>query len=144
LLADDAGRWKLFYLSRPVKAIRSPSAGAVAISMSTIVFIFRDGWSAPIGKAAALSGRARFAGLTSLPPGSCSLLLLDQPNRSAAANLFFDVIGQKTFPSAMKLTTANVIKLAGISLLTAVIESLGEAFAFGRKFGVTRMPFWTF
>jgi len=46
------------------------------------------------------------------------------------------VIGQKTFPIGDEAHAANVIKLAGNFLLTAVIESLGEAFAFGRKFGV--------
>src|SRR6267142_5646181 len=48
----------------------------------------------------------------------------------------FDAIGQKTFLIGEEAHLANVIKLAGNFLLTTVIESLGEAFAFGRKFGI--------
>src|SRR5437870_12360560 len=47
-----------------------------------------------------------------------------------------DAIRQKTFPIGDQAHAANVIKLAGNFLLTTVIESLGEALAFGRKFGV--------
>jgi 3-hydroxyisobutyrate dehydrogenase-like beta-hydroxyacid dehydrogenase len=46
------------------------------------------------------------------------------------------VIGQKAFLAGEEAQAANVIKLATNFLLTTVIESLGEAFAFGRKFGV--------
>src|SRR5207253_9165390 len=75
-----------------------------------------------------------------------------RPDAAAAAQLFvvaagsaeqiercrplFDAIGQKTFIAGEDAHAANVIKLAGNFLITAVIESLAEAFAFGRKFGV--------
>jgi 3-hydroxyisobutyrate dehydrogenase-like beta-hydroxyacid dehydrogenase len=75
-----------------------------------------------------------------------------RPDAAAAAKLFivaagpaeqiercrslFDAIGQKTFIAGEETQTANVIKLAGNFLITTVIESLAEAFAFGRKFGV--------
>ena len=46
------------------------------------------------------------------------------------------MVGQKTFVAGEEPHAANVIKLATNFLFTTVIESLGEAFAFGRKFGV--------
>ncbi len=75
-----------------------------------------------------------------------------RPDAAAAAKLFivaagpaeqiercrplFDAIGQKTFIAGEEAHAANVIKLGGNFLITTVIESLAEAFAFGRKFGV--------
>jgi 3-hydroxyisobutyrate dehydrogenase-like beta-hydroxyacid dehydrogenase len=48
----------------------------------------------------------------------------------------FDAMGQKTFIVGEEAQAANVVKLAGNFLITTVIESLSEAFAFGRRFGV--------
>jgi 3-hydroxyisobutyrate dehydrogenase-like beta-hydroxyacid dehydrogenase len=45
-------------------------------------------------------------------------------------------MGQKTFIVGEEAQAANVVKLAGNFLITTVIESLSEAFAFGRRFGV--------
>jgi 3-hydroxyisobutyrate dehydrogenase-like beta-hydroxyacid dehydrogenase len=50
--------------------------------------------------------------------------------------LLFDAIGQKTFMAGEEAQAANAIKLAGNFVITTVIESLAEAFAFGRKSGV--------
>lgn len=48
----------------------------------------------------------------------------------------FDTIGQKTFMAGEEAHCANAIKLAGNFMITTVIESLAEAFAFCRKSGV--------
>jgi 3-hydroxyisobutyrate dehydrogenase-like beta-hydroxyacid dehydrogenase len=53
----------------------------------------------------------------------------------------FDAVGQKTFTVGDDAPAANVIKLAGNFLITSVIESLAEAFAFGRKCGVDPLAF---
>jgi 3-hydroxyisobutyrate dehydrogenase-like beta-hydroxyacid dehydrogenase len=53
----------------------------------------------------------------------------------------FDAMGQRTFTLGEEAHTANVIKLGGNFLISTVIESLGEAFAFGRKFGVDAQVF---
>ena len=50
--------------------------------------------------------------------------------------LLFDAIGQKTFLAGEDAPTANMIKLTGNFLITTVIESLAEAFALVRKFGL--------
>jgi len=75
-----------------------------------------------------------------------------RPDAAAAAKLFvvtagqsgqiqlcrpiFDAIGQKTFIVGEQAPAANVVKLAGNFLITAVIESLAEAFALVRKNGL--------
>jgi 3-hydroxyisobutyrate dehydrogenase-like beta-hydroxyacid dehydrogenase len=48
----------------------------------------------------------------------------------------FDAIGQRTFIVGDKPSAANLVKLSGNFLLTAMIECLGEAFALTRKGGV--------
>jgi 3-hydroxyisobutyrate dehydrogenase-like beta-hydroxyacid dehydrogenase len=48
----------------------------------------------------------------------------------------FDAIGQKTFVAGDEAPAANVVKLAGNFMITAVIESLSEAFALVTKSGL--------
>src|SRR5262249_53243905 len=75
-----------------------------------------------------------------------------RPEAAAAAKLFivvagqadqiercqplFDAMGQRTFIIGEEEPAANAIKLAGNFLLSTVIESLAEAFALCRKFGI--------
>ncbi len=48
----------------------------------------------------------------------------------------FDAMGQKTFVFGEDPAAANVVKLTGNFLIGSVIESLGEAFALARKYGI--------
>jgi 3-hydroxyisobutyrate dehydrogenase-like beta-hydroxyacid dehydrogenase len=75
-----------------------------------------------------------------------------RPEAAAAAKLFivaagpaaqidrcrplFDAMGQKTFIAGDEASGANLMKLAGNFLITAVIEGLAESFALVRKAGL--------
>ena len=75
-----------------------------------------------------------------------------RPEAAAAAKLFivaagpaaqiercrplFDAMGQKTFIAGDDASGANLMKLAGNFLITAVIEGLAESFALVRKAGL--------
>jgi 3-hydroxyisobutyrate dehydrogenase-like beta-hydroxyacid dehydrogenase len=75
-----------------------------------------------------------------------------RPEAAAAAKLFivaagtaaqidrcrplFDAMGQKTFTAGDDASGANLMKLAGNFLITAVIEGLAESFALVRKAGL--------
>lgn len=75
-----------------------------------------------------------------------------RPEAAAAAQLFiaaagdapvlqrcqpvFDAVGQRTFMIGPKPEMANVVKLSGNFLISSVIESLGEAVALTRKYGI--------
>jgi 3-hydroxyisobutyrate dehydrogenase-like beta-hydroxyacid dehydrogenase len=75
-----------------------------------------------------------------------------RPDAAAAAKLFiiaagpteaikrckpiFDALGQRTSVIGNNPHDANVVKLSGNFLIAAVIESLGEAFALIRKYGI--------
>jgi 3-hydroxyisobutyrate dehydrogenase-like beta-hydroxyacid dehydrogenase len=135
MLADDAAVEAVIFA--PGSAIQSLPAGAVHISMSTI--------SVALSRRLAERHREKQQHYLAAP-------VFGRPDAAAAAKLFvvtagpaeqiercrplFDVIGQKTFVAGEEAHAANVIKLAGNFLITTVIESLGEAFAFTRKFGV--------
>jgi 3-hydroxyisobutyrate dehydrogenase-like beta-hydroxyacid dehydrogenase len=135
MLADDAAVEAVIFA--PGNAIQALPANAVHISMSTI--------SVALSRRLAESHREKGQNYLAAP-------VFGRPDAAAAAKLFivvaglseqiercrplFDAIGQKTFIAGEEAHAANVIKLAGNFLITTVIESLGEAFAFGRKFGV--------
>jgi len=135
MLADDTAVQSVIY--SPGNAIGVLPAGAVHISMSTI--------SVVLSRQLAESHREKQQHYLAAP-------VFGRPDAAAAAKLFivaagpseqiercrpvFDAIGQKTFLVGEQAHAANVIKLAGNFLITTVIESLGEAFAFGREFGV--------
>ena len=140
MLADDAAVEGVIF--SPGNAIAALPAGAVHISMSTI--------SVALSRRLAESHREKHQHYLAAP-------VFGRPDAAAAAKLFvvaagpseqiencqplFDAIGQKTFLIGEEAHAANVIKLAGNFLLTTVIESLGEAFAFGRKLGVDPQAF---
>ncbi len=135
MLADDAAVEDVIFPKG--HAIRALPAGAVHVSMSTI--------SVWLSRRLAESHREKQQHYLAAP-------VFGRPDSAAAAKLFiitagpaeqiercqplFDAIGQKTFLVGEEAHAANVIKLAGNFLITTVIESLAEAFAFGRKFGV--------
>lgn len=53
----------------------------------------------------------------------------------------FDAIGQRTFIAGDEAPKANVVKICGNFLITAVIESLAESFALVRKSGIDAAGF---
>jgi 3-hydroxyisobutyrate dehydrogenase-like beta-hydroxyacid dehydrogenase len=140
MLADDAAVEGVIF--SPGNAIGALPAGAVHISMSTI--------SVSLSRRLAESHREKQQHYLGAP-------VFGRPDAAAAAKLFvivagpaeqiercrslFDAIGQKTFLIGEEAQAANAIKLAGNFLLTTVIESLGEAFAFARKSGVDAHAF---
>ena len=135
MLADDAAVEAV--ILAPGNAIQALPAGAVHISMSTI--------SVALSRRLAEAHRER-------KQNYVAATVFGRPDVAAAGKLWvvaggpsepiercqllFDAIGQKTFMAGEEAHAANVIKLAGNFVITTVIESLAEAFAFGRKSGV--------
>src|SRR5271157_203030 len=58
------------------------------------------------------------------------------PADIARCQTVFDAVGQRTFVIGPKPEMANVVKLSGNFLIASLIESLGEAIALTRKYGV--------
>ena len=111
--------------------------GAIHISMSTI--------SVVLSKQLAAEHRERRHHYVAAP-------VFGRPEAAAAAKLFiaaagdgsvlercqpiFDSVGQRTFLIGASPEMANVVKLSGNFLIFSVIESLGEAVALTRKYGI--------
>jgi len=140
MLADDRALEEVIFA--PGNAIEALPPGAVHISMSTI--------SVALSRRLAEAHRERRQHYVAAP-------VFGRPEAAEDAKLYvvaagpdeqvercrpiFDAIGQKTFHPSEDAPAANVMKLAGNFLITAVIESLAEAFAFTRKFDVEANSF---
>ncbi len=143
MVADDHAVEQVLFA--PGNAIEALPAGAVHISMSTIsVALSRRLADAHRQKrqhyvAATVFGRpdaAAAAKLFVVAAGPAEQLRFCQP--------LFDAVGQKTFVAGEDPPAANVVKLAGNFLLSAVIEGLAEAIALVRKYGLDQHAFLEF
>ncbi len=135
IVADDAALEDIVFGQRGLLA--GLPKGGIHVSMSTI--------SAALAKRMTQAHREHGQVLVSAP-------VFGRPEAAEAAKLFivaagaqeaidrcrpvFDVIGQKTFVLGEEPVMANVLKLSGNFLIASMIESLGEAFALGRKYGI--------
>jgi len=135
MLADDAAVEEVVLGSAGI--IRALKEGAIHVSMSTISVALSE----------ELTEVHRTAGhhFVAAP-------VFGRPEAAAAAKLYivaagaaepldrckplFDALGQKTFVVGDIPPTANLVKLGGNFLVASVIESLGEAIALMRKYGV--------
>lgn len=143
MLADDQAVEEV--LLAPGKALEALRPGGVHISMSTISVALSDRLTD--------AHRDRQQHFIAAP-------VLGRPEAAAAAKLFivaagpldqirrcqslFDALGQRTFPMSENPPAANVVKLTGNFLITAVLESLAEAMALVRKSGLNAQTFLDF
>jgi 3-hydroxyisobutyrate dehydrogenase-like beta-hydroxyacid dehydrogenase len=117
--------------------LESLQRDAIHISMSTISVALSAQLASEHGKrgqhyvAAPVFGRPEAAAAAKLfiaAAGEAAALERCQP--------VFDALGQRTFMIGPKPEMANVVKLSGNFLISSVIESLGEAVALTRKYGI--------
>ncbi|HEY2496836.1 MAG TPA: NAD(P)-dependent oxidoreductase [Candidatus Angelobacter sp.] len=135
MLADDHALESVVF--EKAGMLGSLPASAIHISMSTI--------SVALSRRLAAAHAERRQHYVSAP-------VFGRPEAAAAAKLFvvaagpaaqidrcrplFDAMGQKTFIAGEDASGANLMKLAGNFLITAVIEGLAESFALVRKAGL--------
>jgi 3-hydroxyisobutyrate dehydrogenase-like beta-hydroxyacid dehydrogenase len=135
MLADDHALESVVFGKGSVLDSLPPNA--IHVSMSTI--------SVALSRRLAFAHAERKQHYVSAP-------VFGRPEAAAAAKLFiiaagpaaqiercrplFDAMGQKTFIAGDDASGANLMKLAGNFLITAVIEGLAESFALVRKAGL--------
>lgn len=135
MLADDQTVEGVVFGAGNILAALGP--GKAHISMSTISVALSE----RLAEAHAEAGQVYLAAP-----------VFGRPDAAAAAKLFivaageagaidryrplFEAIGQRIFTIGERQSAANVVKLSGNFLITAVLESLGEAFALIRKSGI--------
>ena len=111
--------------------------GGLHVSMATI--------SERMGRRLTEAHRDRDRAYVSAP-------VFGRPDAAAAGKLFivaagtdadldrcdpaFDAMGQRTFRVGVEPVSANIVKITGNFMLAATIETLGEAFALGRNYGI--------
>lgn len=135
MLADDAATEEVIFGSGQALAALRP--GAIHVCMATI--------SVALAKRLTLAHREAGQVYVSAP-------VFGRPEAAAAAKLYvvpagprdaverlqplFDAVGRHTYYMGEDPAAANVVKLSGNFLIASMIESLGEAFALVRKYGV--------
>ena len=135
MLADDAAVEAVMFA--PGNAIDVLPAAAVHISMSTIsVSLSRRLAAAHRAKAQYFIAGPVFGRPDAAAVGKLFIVAAGPPEQIERCQPLFDALGQKTFTAGEEAHAANAIKLAGNFLISSVIESLAEAFAFGRRIGV--------
>jgi len=143
MLADDHAVQSA--VLAPAGVHNNLAPGAIHVSMSTI--------SVALSQQLVAEHQGRGQHYVSAP-------VFGRPEAASAAKLFiaaagqpsllqhcqpaFDAIGQRTFVIGPKPEMANVVKLSGNFLICSVIESLGEAIALTRKYGIDPHEFLDF
>src|ERR1022692_4657020 len=111
--------------------------GAVHISMSTISVALSQKLAEEHGKhghqyiAAPVFGRPEAA-----EAGKLFVVAAGDKSAVERCKPLLEVLGQRVFVIGDKPEMANVVKLSGNFLIASVIESLGEAIALTRKYGI--------
>ncbi|HXU39708.1 MAG TPA: NAD(P)-dependent oxidoreductase [Blastocatellia bacterium] len=138
MLADDHALGQMVFGADGSAGILSAlDSNAIHISMSTISVALSDKLAAAHAStetgyvAAPVFGRpaaAEAAQLFIMAAGPADALDRCRP--------LFDTVGRQTFIVGEKPSSANLLKLIGNFMLASAIETLGEAFALGRKGGL--------
>jgi 3-hydroxyisobutyrate dehydrogenase-like beta-hydroxyacid dehydrogenase len=132
MLSDDRAVEEIIF--PPGDLLQAIAAGAVHISMSTIsVALSRRLADAHRSKgqhyiAATVFGRPDVAAA-----GKLFIVAAGPADQIKRCQPVFDALGQRTFTAGDVAANANVIKLSGNFMITAVIESLAESFALAKK-----------
>jgi len=135
MLADDSALESI--LLEPGEAVQALPKNTIHLSMSTI--------SAALSRrlqtvhqeheqlyvAAPVFGRPQAAA-----EGKLFIVAAGPPAAVERCEPFFSALGQRTFKIGEDTVAANVLKLSGNFLIASLIESLGEAVALVRKYGV--------
>lgn len=143
MLADDGAVEDVIFGSG--KVLESMGRGTVHVAMSTISVAL----STRLAEAHAKAGQAYVAAPVFGRPEAAAagkLFIVAAGPRDAVERCqpLFDAIGQRTYTMGEDAPAAHVVKLAGNFMIASVIETLGEAFALVRKYGLAPEKFLEF
>ncbi|HEV2352142.1 MAG TPA: NAD(P)-dependent oxidoreductase [Terriglobia bacterium] len=143
MVADDSALEDIIFGSGKVLATLAP--GAIHVSMSTISVVLSKRLAEAHAKAGQVYVSAPVFGRPEAAVAAKIFVVACGPGDSVrACQPLFDAVGQHTFVMGDDAPVANVIKLAGNFLIASTIETLGEAFALVRKYGVSPQQFLDF
>jgi 3-hydroxyisobutyrate dehydrogenase-like beta-hydroxyacid dehydrogenase len=123
-------------------ALKSASHDCVHIVMASISPELVDELKQAHEKANVPFATAPVFGIPSVAArGELNIMTAGDPGALKKAQPLFDVLGKKTWPLGPDPKQANVAKLAGNMMIALAIESLAEAFALTREYGLNDTAF---
>ena len=112
-------------------------AGSIHVSLSTISVALSERLAQAHARAGSVYVAAPVFGRPEAAAAAKLFVVAAGPAAALArCRPLFDAIGQRTYVLGEKAFVANAVKLAGNFMLAAAVESLGEAIALVRKYGV--------
>jgi 3-hydroxyisobutyrate dehydrogenase-like beta-hydroxyacid dehydrogenase len=135
MLADDRAVEGVVFGADGILAALGP--GKAHVSMSTISVALSERLAEAHAKAGQVYLAAPVFGRPDVAAaGKLFVVAAGADEAIARHQTLFDAIGQRTFVMGESPAVANVVKLSGNFLIASVLESLGEAFALIRKWGI--------
>jgi 3-hydroxyisobutyrate dehydrogenase-like beta-hydroxyacid dehydrogenase len=123
-------------------ALGAASRDCVHVTMATISPQLVDELQQAHKKANVPFATAPVFGIPSVAAkGELNIMTAGDPDALKKAQPLFDVLGKKTWPLGTDPKQANVAKLAGNMMIALAIESLAEAFALTRQYGLNDSAF---
>jgi 3-hydroxyisobutyrate dehydrogenase-like beta-hydroxyacid dehydrogenase len=123
-------------------ALEAPSSDCVHVIMATISPGLVDELQQAHEKANVPFATAPVFGIPSVAArGELNIMTAGDPGALKKAQPLFDALGKKTWPLGTDPKQANVAKLAGNMMIALAIESLAEAFALTRQYGLNDTAF---
>ena len=132
MVADDQAVEEVVF--PPGDALHALPSGAVHVSMSTVsVAMSRRLADAHHERRQHYVGAPVFGRPEAAASGKLFVVAAGPDDQVRRCQPVFDAVGQKTFNVGSDAPAANVIKLAGNFMISAMIESLAESVALARK-----------
>jgi 3-hydroxyisobutyrate dehydrogenase-like beta-hydroxyacid dehydrogenase len=138
MLADDNAVAQVAFGTKESEGIvNAIGANAIHISMSTISVALSDRLGeAHTSKGSTYVAAPVFGRPTAAEAGQMAIIAAGPSDALKHCEPLFSAMGRQTFAVGDKPSSANLVKLIGNFTLASMIETLGEAFALGRKAGL--------
>jgi 3-hydroxyisobutyrate dehydrogenase-like beta-hydroxyacid dehydrogenase len=138
MLADDHAVEQVAFGTKDSAGVVSAlDASGVHISMSTISVALSDRlYDAHRSKGSGYVAAPVFGRPPTAEAQQLAIVAAGPPETIERCRPLFDAMGQRTFVVGEKPSSANLVKLIGNFMIASMLETLGEAFALGRKGGL--------
>ena len=138
MLADDHAVEQIAFGTKDSPGVVSAlDASGIHVSMSTISVALSDRLNdAHRSKDSGYIAAPVFGRPAAAEAKQLAIVAAGLPGTIERCHPLFEAMGQRTFVVGEKPSSANLVKLIGNFMIASMLETLGEAFALGRKGGL--------
>ncbi|PYT08814.1 MAG: 6-phosphogluconate dehydrogenase, partial [Acidobacteria bacterium] len=138
MLSDDRAVEEVAFGTKDSAGVVSAlDASGIHVSMSTISVALSDRLDeAHQSKGSGYVAAPVFGRPAAAEAQQLAIVAAGPPETVERCRPLFDAMGQRTFVVGEKPSSANLVKLIGNFMIASMLETLGEAFALGRKGGL--------